>query len=280
MRMTLSLSLLLAACGDDGFRGVWVNGDPFAECVAPLVPVACTGTGRSFALAICGDLTADNTLHVGGRSADVSLWVRDAATTRAPLRVDGNFWNASNSFTNTQQIDGQLRTGAEAPACTRVIEARAAQPWDVRIDEPAYVDLGACSYAQPNLQLDNTLEVHIHGDVTWVIDGDLHIAAPLDILLDPGAHLDWTIGGALEVDNTLTIEGPTTLNVGGPIHIAAPMKLDGSLIAPQSRVEVDNTLDVTGAAYVGSLRVASPMRVEGQTLLREDGCSAPVPGTP
>jgi hypothetical protein len=268
------LALSLPACGDDPWPGVWANGEHFAECVAPLAAPDCAPTGRSFALAVCGDLTADNTLTVGGAQADVALWVRDDALTHAPLRVAGNFASGSNTATNTQAVGGNSLVDAPAPSCAAMTPATQRNPrWDVVIDRPAEVVLEGCSYAQPSLEVNNTLEVHIRSDVTWFIDHDLHIAAPLNITVEPGAHLRWTIAGSLAVDNTLTVEGPTTLTVGGPIHIAAPFDLDGSLIAPNSRVDADNTVTISGAAYVGTLHIAAPMRVDGETLLREDACT-------
>ncbi|MET0285839.1 MAG: hypothetical protein ABW352_15265 [Polyangiales bacterium] len=270
MRPTLALALMMAACGDD-WHGVYANGEPFAECAPPPARPACSGSGRSFALAVCGDLEANNTLNVNGGGAEAALWVAGSAVTRAPLTVQGALWSASFTATNTVDVDSQ-RAGVAPPSCAPVPAVRSETRWDVRIVEPAEVMLQGCSFAQPSLQVDNTLDVYVRGDVSWHIDGDVRIAAPLRVVLEPGARLDWTITGALDVDNTLTVEGDSTMLVGGRIRVAAPFELDGSLIAPGSRVEVDNTLTITGAAYVGALRVAAPMRVGGETLLHEDGC--------
>lgn len=273
-RTTAGLALwTLAACGDHPWPGAWANGAPFAECIPLTGPDPCgPTTGRTFALASCGSLNADNTLTVIGQHAGVALWVRDQTVTHAPLYVDGDFSTATNTATNSQQIRGRIITNASPPACPDRLPDPPQHSWDVRITEPASVVLEGCSYAQPSLQVDNTLDVRIRGDLHWIIQGDLHIAAPLRIALDPGAQLTWHITGALRVDNTLTVQGPTSLRVDGPIHIAAPTTLDGSLIAPSSRLDVDNTLTIEGAAYVGDLHVAAPMNIGGSASLDEAGC--------
>lgn len=107
-----------------------------------------------------------------------------------------------------------------------------------------------------------------------VVDGDVRIAAPTNIVLSPGATLDFAISGSLSVDNTLSISGGDTwLGVGGKLRVLSPMVLEGYLLVPRGDVEATNTLTVRGAAFVGPLAVRSPLKVEDAGYaLSPSGC--------
>lgn len=317
-----ALALLALAACDDGDtaedRRLSSAVRPFSVCdadVSPAPPLRCVaGEGeRDTVLAVCGDLTAHNTLTVeGGQSADTGVWVQGTTHNSAPLSIEGNLWTEGNDPTNTQNISGAIQSGqtlgcSAAPRVATFLDGVHARPTSevvpgernpldddddldedhdegvdhddgsVRITVPTELTLEPCQYTHSALEVDNTLDVHVTGHVTWVITGNVRIAAPLEITLDEGASLDMIIGGSLAADNTFSVgDGArpeaTWLAVGGSIRIAAPTKVHGSLYAPDSQVAADNTLAVDGAAYVGSTRVAAPMVVGGAQTFSERGC--------
>ena len=80
------------------------------------------------------------------------------------------------------------------------------------------------------------------------------------------AIFDLAIGGALAVNNTLTLADAANatdassiwLAVAGPLTVASPMTMAGTLVT-SSLVTANNTLDLTGSALVGGLLIASPV---------------------
>jgi hypothetical protein len=62
--------------------------------------------------------------------------------------------------------------------------------------------------------------------------------------------------------------------VSGAIRIASPTVVHGSPVAA-GHVDANNTLTVDGAAHLGSLKVASPAIIRGETAFSEGGCRVP-----
>ncbi len=159
--------------------------------------------------------------------------------------------------------------------------ADAALPPDALEDvrNPTVITLGCGTYVLTSMGVNNTLSLHIAGATVLVVQGDVHIAAPTAIDFSPGATLDLAIGGALRVDNTLTIGSASQtsaawVGVGGAISIASPTVITGWLVAPRSDVAVNNTLDVSGSALLGALTVASPVNLHDGPPLALAGFTA------
>ena len=117
------------------------------------------------------------------------------------------------------------------------------------------------------------------GPTVLVVEGDVKVASPVRILVEHDATLDMAIGGSLQIDNTLDVGDPTRpeatwLAVAGEVRVASPFEIDGWLLAPRGALRGDNTVDVHGAAYVGPLRVASPMVVDPSLSFDPAGCLA------
>lgn len=337
----------------DAADRVWRGDVDARECdgVARSVPsAACLGVlgAPARAIAVCGDLQADNTVTLAPRSGTdgAMLAVTGRSRIAAPLRVGGSFTSVGGiEANNTEDVAGTLRTGGtwsvSAPArvrgdayasrleakntvtidgtlhvessvgdgitsgalrqgavavvspldCTRapnvegmLREARAVAtdapgiPRVLVVDEPSRVRLGCAHYHFESFTVENELTLRVEGATTISIDRDLRIASPMRIELAEGSSLELVVGGALRVDNTFDVGGGGAfawIAVGGPVRIAAPTRLDGWLVAPRSQVDLDNTLTLRGAAYVGNLRVAAPLVVDDGPGLSEVGCLVP-----
>lgn len=218
---------------------------------------------------IGGQLSATNTVDVDG-----TLW----STGTVPERVSAGHVSSSpgpianpldcaNARSVSDLIDGALAPGFVdfGPALSKV-PART----DVR--------LGCDRYRFASWGVEQPLTVRVSGATVVVVDGDVRIASPLRIEVEPNASLQLLIRGSLEVDNTLVITGRSTwLGVGGDLRVASPMELTGVLYAPHAAVGLDNTLEVTGALCVGALRVAAPLTVNAlpETGVRLTDCVTP-----
>lgn len=233
-------------------------------------------------LATAGDwtvsspVTARRDAFVGG-----AIDARNAVTVEGTLHV-GDMGGAGNvsagavelgpvSVTRPLACERAPRAGALADALLADRDAWATVHFgpdpSSRISEPTEVDLGCGRYLFDALEVNNTLTLRVRGDVVLVIDGRLRVAAPMNVDLDPDATLSVVIRDSLEIDNTLTIAAGrdperTWMAVGGTVRVAAPFRLNGALVMPDSELQGDNTFDLRGQALVGSLRVAAPMNVE------------------
>ncbi|CAN5186777.1 hypothetical protein BH09MYX1_BH09MYX1_35870 [soil metagenome] len=166
-------------------------------------------------------------------------------------------------------------TTTRDPAAARAIPPLALSP----VKAPTDVTMGCGTYVLSSIDVQNTLAIHIVGRTVLVVQGDVHVSAPMTIDLADGASLDLVIVGKLEVDNTLRIgnasaPNATWMGVGSSIRVASPMELSGTLFAPQAAAAFDNTFDVDGAVVVASARIAAPLVVHDGPALGHDGCVA------
>ncbi len=294
-----------------------------------------SGSAR-MALAVCGELVADNTLTL--TAAGANLAVSGASTTSAPLVVGGDFDSAETiEAKNTQQIGGSLRTGGDwstsapvtvagdallagtlhadntvsvtgtlqaasidAPQSSSVQAGQIVQssaPFEPRLDcahrtslaaaaqgvvladrpvafaenamakigQSTDLTLGCGTYVLSEMYVGAPLTIHVSSTVVFLVRGNLTVASPMIVDVAPGATLDFAVEGNVAVNNTLKFSGTTDpasvyFAVGGSLHVASPLVVDGSL-AVEGALAADNTVDVTGAAFVSELHVASPFVV-------------------
>lgn len=232
-----------------------------------------------------GDWTVRSPAHVGGDAAVVGrLEATNLVTVAGTLRAAGT----PPSMVNAGQMLNETPVVANPLACDTAMTVPAAI--DARDDdgvvdfgdslaampERANVRLGCARYRFRSLGVNQPLTLRISGTTTIIVEGDVRIAAPMRIEVDTGGMLEFLVGGALEVDNTLSISGaPTWLGVAGPVRIASPVDLSGVLYAPHSAVALDNTLAVRGALCVGRLRIAAPLDVRAQPGVDINACLTP-----
>jgi len=264
-------------------------------------PLVVRGSFTSF-----GAIDARNTLTIDG-----SLSTAGSLTTSAPVQVAGDVSVASSiDLRNSLSVGGTLRApeGSDvsnvagetalgpvvvdrALACesaanvAALVAAQGREPLDedhdrraVRISQPTDLTLGCGRYRFDSLEVDNTLRLRVTGPTMIVVAGNVRIASPMVVTLEPGGSLEWLVGGRLDLDNTLELGSPgreqaTWLAVAGDVRIASPFRLWGRLFAPRSSISGDNTFDLHGGAYVGALRVAAPMQVEPSAPVDLRGCS-------
>ncbi len=228
-------------------------------------------------LATAGDWVVSSPAHVGGDAfVGGALDARNQVDVGGVLHVAGADMKnvtARDVTTTGTTVTSPLHCNAAPDSQPKIAHIEAGGVVDlghalVKHSQPATVELGCARYRFASLGIENNLDLHVTGNTVIVVDGDMRIAAPMRVLLDEDAQLDFLVGGALEVDNQLTFSGGSTwLAVAGELRIASPMKLVGFLYAPQSAVSsassvsADNTLDVLGSLLVDSVRVASPITV-------------------
>jgi cytoskeletal protein CcmA (bactofilin family) len=339
-----------AACTDNemgtgttlGSSPIVGNTSHFDACPAggsdalPALRCAATAGAPRIALALCGDLVADNTLTLD--SSGGNLVVSGTSTTSSPLTLSGDFESAGTiEARNTQQISGSLRGGADwntsapvvvdgdallagtlnatntvsvtgklqaasidsnqtpsvnagqvvddsapftseldcqnrpsvsALASSVVVDASvtAIFPADSleNVDAPTDISIACGPYVLTDVAVNSPLTIHVLDAATLIVRGNLTIAAPLVIDVAPGANFDLLIGGDVAVNNTLTISGggaaTTYVAIGGALTVASPFQLDGSLVV-DGQLDANNTVDITGAAYLSGLHVAAPVAV-------------------
>ena len=226
-------------------------------------------------LSTAGDWLVGSPAHVGG-NANVGgkLYARNDVAVHGVLHAkDVDMTNVTAStLAETIAARDPLRCELAPTPSATISRLEAGAFVDLRYalsahSQQARVQLGCATYRFDSFGIDNELRLHIKGHTVIVVDGDVHIASPMRVELEPDARLDLLIGGSLEVDSQLSFSGGSTwLAVGGDVRITAPMQLEGMLSAPRSAVSLtdgspDNVLNVTGTLLVGSLHVASPVTV-------------------
>jgi hypothetical protein len=149
-----------------------------------------------------------------------------------------------------------------------------------KVSAPSQLTLGCGTYDFTSIETDNTLDIEINGPTVMFVRDDFHVASPTTIHVANGATFDLAIGGSLRVDNTLSITSDSPddsvwIGVGADVHVAAPVTLSGELFAPKGTLESDNTVDIAGSLFVGSMHVASPIGVHFGTDVDPRGCMNP-----
>jgi hypothetical protein len=253
-------------------------------------------------LQVGGDWSTSSPVHVAG---DVFLGgallatntVTIDGTLHVPVAPDTQALDAGDVSVGPVSVAPALACG-DAPALGSMLQAwlddhafddASAGTWDMGgldVDDladvrgPTEITLGCGRYRFSSIGAHNTLALRVTGPTVLVIEGDVRVASPMRITVEDGARLDMLIGGSLQIDNTLDVGDParpeaTWLAVGGAVRVASPFELHGWLLAPTGELRGDNTVDVHGAAFVGLLRVASPMRVDPALSTSGDGCVVP-----
>jgi cytoskeletal protein CcmA (bactofilin family) len=302
------------------------------------------------ALAVCGDLAAENTLTLDPRTAagadGAALVVSGRTRVGSPLRVGGAFTSVTGiEGDNTEDIAGALRTNGDwrvgspakvggdatvgglltanntvevtgtlrvasstgsakvtsgqridgpvsvaspidcagAPDIAALVRAGGdpnvghvhPTPIDALADvrEKTTASIGCDRYRFSQIVAQGELVLRVEGNAVIVVDGDVRIKAPTRIELAPNATLDLAIGGALEIENTFSISGgPAWVGVKQRVRVGSPTEISGWLIAPTAAIAVENTLTLTGGAFLGPVRVGSPVVVKQGGSVAADGC--------
>ncbi|MEO7110081.1 MAG: hypothetical protein ABI183_06560 [Polyangiaceae bacterium] len=277
-----------------------------SDALPALRCAAASGAPR-IALALCGDLVADNTLTLDASGGN--LVVSGTSTTSAPLVVSGDFESAGTiDARNTQQVSGSLRGGAD---------------WNTS----APVTIGGDALLAGSLNATNTVTVTgklqaaaVHSNQTpsvnagQIIDGAAPFASELDCQNRPnisalanGVVADATIAGVFPSNSLENVNSPTdisiacgpyvltnvavnspltihvldaaTLVIRGNLTIASPLVIDVASgakfdLVVGGDVAVNNTLTISGGgaattfvAVGGALNVAAPLQLDGSLVV-------------
>ena len=239
------------------------------------------------------DVTVSSPMHVGGLAsirgalaAKNTVSITGALHLGQPLDANAAKNVTASSIATDAAVTASPLDCAHAPDLAALLAGAAIDEGDAlaSVTEPTTLTVGCGRYALSTVAVNNTLDLHIDGHTVMLVKGDFHIAAPMHITIAAGGSLDLLVGGSLFIDNTLAIAQSGGLTgtasgawvaVGGEVHVAAPLTLDGWLLAPKGALGVDNTVSLAGAAYVGALRVASPMNVTPGPSFDGAGCVLP-----
>ncbi len=293
--------------GDAIAEDPWQGDVDLRGCSAPQARFSARCTANDgeagFALAICGDLSADNTLTIEAhdRVGDFALAVNGASRTASPLHVAGFSSFGGIQSDNTEDITGTLRTNGALTVASPVSVGGDAYVGGILTANNTLSVSGALhASSSPSLERVTAGSVNIQPttveapvncadrpDIAKLIDDarDQAVVGPRDhreALAAVKKPLTLHLGcgtyrfSSIQADNTLTvaIDGDTTVIVEGSLRVAAPVRFvvaDGASfdLLIGGSIEADNTFSVESAdrrAWVGvngGVRVASPMSIDG-----------------
>lgn len=289
------------------------NTSSFDACPAggsdalPALRCAAAADAPRIALALCGDLVADNTLTLD--SSGGNLVVSGTSTTSAPLNVSGDFESAGTvDAKNTQQIAGSLRGGGDwntsAPvtvggdvllagsldASNTVSVAGKLQAASIVSNQTPSVNAG--QVVEGAAPFTSELDCQDRPNVSAlanavVVDSSVTAIFPADSLADVDAPTDVSIACGPYVLTDVAVNSPLTIHVldaatlviRGNLTIAAPLIIDVASGANfdfvvGGDVDVNNTLTISGGgaattyfAVGGALTVASPLSLDGSLVV-------------
>lgn len=234
---------------------------------------------------VASPATIDGDALVAAR-IEASNTIRVTGTMQTPFAENAEVVDAGQTVVDDVTVGSALECD-EAVDIAKLIASVKAEPGTAglerlpgdlleHVDQPSSLDVGCGNYVVTEIGADDTLDIHVVGPTVLVVTGDLRIAAPMLIDIEPGATLDLAIGGSLLVDNTLTIqsadEAAAWVGVAGEVRVAAPLHMSGVLVAPRSELNANNTVDVAGAILAKNLHVAAPIHVDSGPWLTGTGC--------
>lgn len=240
-----------------------------------------------------GDVKVSSPMTVGGDAtiagaldASNKVSIKGALHLSSPLSDNSTQNVSASSIENDAVATASPLDCAHAPDPAALVSTLGIDEGDslANVTSPTTVSLGCGTYSLSAVAINNTLDLHVDGHTVMVVEGDFHVASPFHVTIAAGASLDLLVGGSLLVDNTFDVtqtggltdaQSGAWVGVGGQVHVAAPFTLDGWLLAPKGALGVDNTVALTGAAYVGSLRVSSPVNVAAGPSFDAVGCVLP-----
>ncbi len=236
-----------------------------------------------------GGIEADGRQNIDGDLVTSSNWVSSAPAwirgeafvggrleAESPVRIGGAL-HVTGPISGSVQSASTTNTGIAGPAslsCAGAPDVQAIADATERlgvIDEdealadvsaPKQMTLGCGSYRFASWGIGAPLSLRVSGNTVVIVDGDVKIAAPARIHVEPGASLDVVVRGTVSVEDTLSFDGaPAWLAVGGDVRVASPLRLVGFIDAPAGAIAADARLDVIGALYAGALTAESPVTV-------------------
>ena len=260
------------------------------------------------ALAVCGDLVANNVLTVEARTAvmpGASLAVAGSTTNSAPLHVVGTMTSyGSIDARNTEDVTGDLQTAGAWNTSSPVqvggnafvasaLAARNSVTVGGTLHVPSGTDINevtAEAVAFGSVEVTQALDCASAPDIAALVarawgvhDDPAEAALPRDAFENVSVPTVATLGcgtyalTSIGANNTLTLHvtGSTVLVIQGNVHIASPVVID---LAPGATLDlaiggdlqIDNTLTVGDAAQPAStwVGVAGAIAIASPTVVR------------
>jgi hypothetical protein len=169
------------------------------------------------------------------------------------------------------------------------IAARASANDDARIgitaDElaggsgPAALDLPCGNYYLSALSAPSELELRVHGHAALFVAGAVTLASGLRVVIDPGASLDFVIGGDFTASGEVGAADASGLRMwlqGNTLHLAGAT-LSALVYAPEANLIADGDVSAIGALFVAAISAPGDVsvRFDARALVAGDECNAP-----
>lgn len=107
------------------------------------------------------------------------------------------------------------------------------------------------------------IELTIVGRVALLVAGDVLTSAELRVTLEPGAELDWFIGGRLDSEQALVlgdVARPAALRVyvagAGELSVRSQESVSANIYAPNADVQIDGKGDFSGSIFARTISSA------------------------
>ncbi|HEX7667174.1 MAG TPA: hypothetical protein VF407_21735, partial [Polyangiaceae bacterium] len=232
---------------------------------------------------LTGSLQANNTVAVTGTLQAASIEAPQSSAVQA-----GTVVQSSAPFQARLDCDRRANVvaAAQAVALDPGRPVALAEDTLADVDRSTDLTLGCGSYVFSAIDVNAPLTIHVSSSVVFLVRGSLTIGSPMIVDVAPGATLDFAVEGDVAVNNTLTFSGASDAGavdflVGGKLDVASPLQVDGSLVV-QGATEANNTVDVSGAAFLSDLHVASPVVIHtgGAPGFDGTGCFVTSTATP
>jgi hypothetical protein len=153
---------------------------------------------------------------------------------------------------------------------------------------PSSITLPCGRYFVNRINPGSGLSITAQGRTVLFVNGDMTIAGPLTVSLDPGAELDLFIAGSLSTMANLQLGDPsapakvrTYIGGSGIINLSAASSFDGNVYAPRAAVVFGASANIYGSLFARTATFAGSAQVHFDSAIRQAGSNcAPDAGTP
>lgn len=186
--------------------------------------------------------------------------------------------------------DGELVDigGIVSQGLTRNDNARLGLALDALSDAAAPTELAlSCGrFALRKISADAAVSLRVAGRVLLFVEGDVEAGRSFSVQLEPGAELDWFIGGNLGVSGESLIGDnarpwATRIYVLGAGGVALPgtARFSANLYAPRAPVSVGALGDVYGAVFGAAVTARGSLlaHYDRAVLSADERCAVPAP---
>jgi len=263
-----------------------VGGSLTVAATTPLLLLSPLDVQRDLRLA--GPLTVISTLTVA-RDA----WFAESTNAPRLVVIGRNIHQVPGKMlgeTVTPGANGQLITEAFSVAAPCRCDPQEVTNWSSAIasaaqqNDNASIGLSPSAFIEPvgavattlpcgrfyvnGISTTQPIQLTIVGRVALLVAGDVLTSGDLRVTLEPGAELDWFIGGRLDAEQALVLGDaarPAALRVyvagAGDLSLRSPESIAANLYAPNADVQLDGKGGFSGSLFAHSISSTKPIGV-------------------